>query len=411
MPSVSRILDELKKTKGTNAKKDILVRESSNSLLKNILKYALDPYIAFNVVKVPKVDIINRSARVNEEFEWAEFFRVADMCSNREITGNAAVAALLSVFQISTASNEAWMRKILKKNLAIGISAKSVNKVHKHFIPAFEIALAQKFEEKRIAEMDRVAIEPKLDGIRCFAIIKNGRATLYARSGKVLPNFGSTIGVELSGLPQGCYDGEVMGEDFTQLMRQAYRKENINLDNTYLSLFDYLPIEEWETKKCFTSCNDRYEQLVENVSRGNKKYLRVVDRDIISADVDSINAKHAQYASEGYEGAMVKDLSAVYKFGRGYEVMKLKVFNDVDLPIERCVEGTGRLEGMLGAIEVVYHGTIVQVGSGFSDADRKKIWADRDSFVGRVAEIRYQEITPDGSLRFPTFVNFRNDRE
>ena len=31
-------------------------------------------------------------------------------------------------------------------------------------------------------------------------------------------------------------------------------------------------------------------------------------------------------------------------------------------------------------------------------------------FIGRMIEVRYQEVTPDGSLRFPTFVCFRNDR-
>jgi len=107
---------------------------------------------------------------------------------------------------------------------------------------------------------------------------------------------------------------------------------------------------------------------------------------------------------------MVKDLEAPYKFGRGYEVMKLKVFHDVDLPIDSLEEGTGKHVGKLGSVGVNFNGVDVHIGSGFSDEIRESIWKDKDKFMGRIIEVRYQEVTPDGSLRFPTFVCFRNDR-
>jgi DNA ligase-1 len=90
--------------------------------------------------------------------------------------------------------------------------------------------------------------------------------------------------------------------------------------------------------------------------------------------------------------------------------MKLKEFHDVDLPIEGLIEGTGKHTGKLGSVRVVFNGVEVQVGSGFSDELRESIWASPNDFMGRIIEIRYQEVTPDGSLRFPTFVCFRNDR-
>ena len=122
------------------------------------------------------------------------------------------------------------------------------------------------------------------------------------------------------------------------------------------------------------------------------------------------NDMHNVFVEQGYEGAMVKFLDAPYKFGRGYEVMKLKSFHDVDLIIEALEEGTGKHSGKLGAIVVDFNAVKVRVGSGFSDDLREKMWNDQGNFVGRIAEVRYQEVTPDGSLRFPTFVCFRNDR-
>jgi DNA ligase-1 len=90
--------------------------------------------------------------------------------------------------------------------------------------------------------------------------------------------------------------------------------------------------------------------------------------------------------------------------------MKLKAFHDVDLPISGLLEGTGKHSGKLGSFQVLFNGVEVQVGSGLTDDLREQIWADPDSFLGRVIEVRYQEVTPDGSLRFPTFVCFRNDK-
>lgn len=408
--TVSEILTSVKEVAGSNAKKKILEMHSENVFFKKSLKYGTDPFMPFNVVKVPKIKN-RREFPLNSEQAWKEFFKVADMCAKREVTGNAAVDLLYTCFSTVKAEDESWMRKVLKKHLAIGASVKTINKVYPDLIPTFDIALAQKFEEKRLDGKSEVAVEPKLDGIRCFAIVESGKALLYARSGKLISNFDSTIGVELEKLPDGCYDGEIMGKDFIALMRQAYRKENVITDDTYLSLFDYIPMTEWKSRKAKMSCRDRYTALYDNLMMaGDLKYLKHIPRYIVSADYSSIKSWHDDFVSKGHEGAMVKDLDAPYKFGRGPEVMKLKAFNDVDLKVERLLEGTGRHSGKLGSVVVNYQGVEVQVGSGFSDDLRATVWNNPDDFIGRMIEVRYQETTPDGSLRFPTFVCFRNDR-
>jgi DNA ligase-1 len=99
-----------------------------------------------------------------------------------------------------------------------------------------------------------------------------------------------------------------------------------------------------------------------------------------------------------------------YCFGRSDAVVKVKAFNDVDLRVTGFLEGRGRHKGSLGAILVNFNGVKVRVGSGFGDTDRAEVWADKEKFLGMTAEIRYQEITPDGSLRFPTFVCWRTDK-
>jgi len=405
-------LDAIKAAKGTNAKKEILESNLGigNDIAGSILHFTFNPYISFNVVKVPKTK--DRFA-IEPDEAWELFFSNAEKCANREVTGNAAIGLMQSTFNKCSESQEKWMRKILKKNLAIGISTKSINKVSPGFIPTFDVALAQKFERKRMS--DWVYIEPKLDGIRCLAIVENGEAKLFTRAGKLITNFDDTVGRELLLLEDGCYDGEIMSTDFTELMRQVYRKEDKDISDVYFAIFDYLTLDEWKAKKGKHTLKKRKNTLNRQIGTAHAKeqlkYLKLVrfDPDMLPSETQLKNV-HDQWVAQGYEGIMIKDTDSLYSFGRDWSVMKYKAFFDADVPIIGLKEGTGKHQGKLGSFLVDYKGVEVNVGSGLNDELREKLWGDQ-TIIGRIIEVRYQEETPDGSLRFPTFVCFRNDKD
>jgi hypothetical protein len=160
---VSEILSQIKVAKGTNEKKRLLEVHAHDPLLRGALKFGLDPFTPFNVVKVPKVK--EYSILIDELESWRGFFDILTSLSLRTVTGNAAIDLVHNHFRKVGKENEMWMRKILKKHLAIGVSIKSVNKVWPGFIKTFDVALAQKFDMNRIKSKE-VYIEPKLDGIR-----------------------------------------------------------------------------------------------------------------------------------------------------------------------------------------------------------------------------------------------------
>jgi len=394
--------------KGTNAKKVLLKEYLGNLYFSTLLSYTFNPYRSFHVVKVPKTKKEERKP-IEPRESWKAFILNADKCSKREVTGNSAIALMQETFRQSSEAQEKWMRKVLKKSLAIGVSTKTLNKVQSNFIPTFDVALAQKFEMKRI-KGSQTFIEPKLDGIRCLAIVENRVAKLYTRAGKLITNFDDTVGKDLSLLNDGCYDGEIMSTDFTELMRQVYRKENKDVSDVYFGLFDYIPIKEWKSKTSKTPAWRRYETLSCRLQLAKTSHLKLVERRRIKSDYDEIKRIHDEYVTQGYEGAMLKDIQAFYCFGRDWSVMKFKAFFDADVPIIGMQEGTGKHEGKLGSFLVDYKGVNVSVGSGLTDDLREQLWQEPDEHIGRIIEVRYQEETPDGSLRFPTFVCFRNDR-
>ena len=403
---VLKFFNDIQAAKGSNAKKVVLDQHIDNELIGRVLVYALNPYYTFNVVKDPKT---KERFPIDPDESWHLFFSNAEKCANREVTGNAAIELMTSTFNKCSELQEKWMRKILKKHLAIGVSTKSVNSVRSGFIPTFDVALAQKFDMKRVKE-DSVYVEPKLDGIRCLAVVESGEAKIFTRAGKLITNFDNTLGRELAQLGDGCYDGEIMSNDFTDLMRQVYRKQNVDTSDVYLGLFDYIPLQEWKSKVGKLSCEERFKILGDRLRGRDLEYLRLIVRITCEADYDLIKEHHDKFVNGGYEGAMIKDITAPYCFGRDWSVMKFKAFFDADVPITALLEGTGKHSGKLGSFVVDYKGVEVRVGSGLTDDLREQIWSDKATHIGRTIEVRYQEETPDGSLRFPTFVCFRNDK-
>jgi DNA ligase-1 len=124
---------------------------------------------------------------------------------------------------------------------------------------------------------------------------------------------------------------------------------------------------------------------------------------------------NAQAIAGGYEGIMIKDIDAPYECKRSVAWLKLKPFIEVSLSVVAVEEGTGKNVGKLGALvcEGVDDGKAIRVnvGSGFSDANRDDYWDSRSRLLGHVVEVRADAVTQnqDGtySLRFPRFKGFR----
>ena len=67
--------------------------------------------------------------------------------------------------------------------------------------------------------------------------------------------------------------------------------------------------------------------------------------------------------------------------------------------------GAGRHKGRLGALQVeLADGTRVDVGTGFSDAER-----ENPPPIGSLITFRYQELSEAGVPRFPSYVGVRED--
>lgn len=406
----------------------ILVQaEQGNSELFKGIRLALDPMITFGVKKVP-----SHSGPDGQGLPWAVFEDLADKLAKRELTGHDARDAIELCLTIAKKNEwNDWYRRILIKDLRCGVSDKTVNKVVEkkyadYVVPTFACQLAHDSANHEGKLTGEKLVEVKLDGVRVITIVwPDGRVLQFSRNGKELVNF-EHIKNQMA-LTAGHYDvpmvfdGEVMSSSFQDLMKQVHRKTDVQSGDAVLNLFDILPLEDFEEGICTTPQHLRSQTLMGWYNHNSDSLPNVTVLHHCEVDLDTEEGQkkfkeiNQQAVDKGYEGIMIKDPDAPYECKRSTAWLKLKPFIEVSLEVIDVEEGTGRNVGRLGAF--ICEGNDdsrhirVNVGSGFSDADRDNYWNSRSSLFGKIVEVRADAITQnqDGSysLRFPRFLHFR----
>jgi DNA ligase-1 len=393
---------------------------------------AYNPFHTYNVKKISETrDLQDRPN------PWPRFWALLEQLRTRSITGSDARRAIDRVSQ--DFDSEQWntmCRRVLIKDLRCGISEKTLNKVLTNTpweIPTFSCQLA-KDSADRPGDMRGVKrLEVKLDGVRVIAILSGAGVTLHSRNGRVFDNF-RDIEQELDenirqiretlGTRQVVLDGEIVGESFQQLMRQAHRKKDVQTQNMRYHIFDWMPLSDFERGYWNRQQHRRHETLAQLVTlfQERTRCLRVMPGmtvDLSTSEGQDTMQKFAQDAvAQGFEGIMIKDLDAPYECKRSTAWLKWKPTKSYDLTIIGVEEGTGKNAGRLGALicEGTDHGCYIQVnvGSGLTDDQRNEFWQAKDEVIGQTAEIMCDAITQnqDGgySLRFPRFLRFRDDK-
>ena len=417
---------------------------STNSqVFLGLLKACYNPYVTFGVKQIP--DTVGIAGAENP---WTEFNELLLDLSYRKLTGHAARDAIQEMAE--RFDSEEWntfCAPVLRRDMRAGISSTTINKICKkteYEIPIFGCQLATN-SEGRPEMKGTKRLEPKLDGVRALFVIipsDDGEITTicYSRNGKQFDNF-THIEEQIrdnfvklvracNGTDQGrslvngfVLDGEVIGNTFQELMRQARRKSDVQADDSVFNIFDIVPLEDfrrghWNAQlRKRIALLDAMRPVVDTMPNVELLPHIMVDLDT-AAGKDQLMRYAKDNVNAGFEGIMIKELEAPYQCKRSTDWMKWKPTLTVDLEVVGVEEGTGRNQGRLGALVCagVDDGKeiSVNVGSGFSDGDRDDYWTNRNLVIGRTAEVLCDVITQnqDGtySLRFPRFVRFRDDK-
>lgn len=266
-----------------------------------------------------------------------------------------------------------------------------------------DAALPTTYDPRRHSLDCHGVVQPKLDGVRC--LIGGGGLVgpaAYSRSGGLLP--GARVAVEEVGQRLDLSAWVIDGELVSGTCEQSSGAARSTGEGLTLHVFDLVRASEWHHRRT-RPLSARREDLER--ARLSSPHVAVVPSFPVCGPA-GLSWWRDRCVAEGYEGCVWKR-DAAYPFGRSAAWLRCKPTRSVDCLVVGLETGTGRHEGMLRALLVeLPDGTQCRVGSGFSDARRRDLprW---QAALGCMAEIRYQERSPYGGLRFAWFVRLRDD--
>lgn len=417
--------DSIASTSSRTEKEAILREMKDNQPLLDLLYLCYNPFYQFHIKKIPQYHGFTDTLGDMDE-NFVDFMQLLELLRTRAITGNKAITAMENLFECFTPKEHLWYGRVLAKDLKAGITATTINKVLNMGIPQFNCSLSHPLKESKLPK--EFYIDRKLDGYRCLISVEESvegvvESKMFTRNGKLLLGYDDIL--EESSrllLPGYMYDGEIMSDSFAGTQSSAFKKSKGKQGVYYI--FDMVPLEEFtrevstvpykerlaERNKMFNDDALKDCPIIENV----QSYGPFYGKD----GLEVVNTYQRQFLDEGYEGSMVKDTGMTYQYKRSWAIQKVKSWDTIDLPIVRVEPGEPgtRLENTLGKVYVAYENNEVGVGSGFSDSERDDLWARRAEIINHTIEVQYFEKsinTKTGlpSLRFPTFIQFRPDKD
>jgi len=422
MKNVLEIIEELRNTNKRNDKIEILEKYRNNKDWIKLLKYTYDTNRHY---QFSKIDNVSECSKIELEDYLNAIFSILDLLNSREITGSSAYETLSCLRYNLPDEYKNLLDLILRRNLDIGVSVKTFNKVYDNLIPEFPVQLAVK---KPLKKKDfPVYLEEKLDGVRILVEIGNEEIIgVYTRKGNeiLLPSLNKALNLFVrfnAKYRNYILDGELISKKFSRkklsgFLNSQMQDPKLDIDDSHLVyyVFDIITKEEWETRKSVI-LSERKKRLDALFDRYySDTIIKVPYEKVDYTNRERIDEKFHEVLQNGKEGIMIKPVNREYEFKRSDAFRKLKAENTIDLRVAGVTEGSGKYKNMIGSLQCeTDDGKLrVSVGSGLTDKDRD---LPKDYYIGRIVEVKYNEfITDDNgnlSLFLPVFNGIRFDKD
>jgi ATP-dependent DNA ligase len=275
--------------------------------------------------------------------------------------------------------------------------------------------LAHKFDINRVdyTQPEGYYIQPKLDGIRCV-FTANGAWSRNDKKFMNLKHIEMALKPFFEQQPDVVLDGELYNhklkhdfEKIVSLVRKQKPTEEDRRNAQHLiqfHVYDYFSMdshyENYQTRMHNLNVADFYGPCIKHVPS-----YRVRKHE------EALNMHCDAFLSNGYEGSILRDGSALYKHGRSYGLMKFKDFSDTEATIVGYEIGKGKRTGTLGKFLMMDDDGNrfgCPPGKGYNYKDMAAMLKNIDDYIGQRATFTYFQRTNAGSYRHPLFKCIRN---
>lgn len=425
---ISSIIERLAESTSTKKKKEILLENVDNTLLKEVFFLALSPTIQFNIKKIPEYSPYYIFNLPGPRYILQDALDRLKESVRNNIRGNELIGEIKNIFENLEKNDADIFRRVIQRDLECGVSEKTANSVWEGLIYEYPCMLCDSVNEKTIKKIQWPAIvDTKMDGFRVNFSVENNMVRVLSRNGKMLHGF-EMLNESFCRISNGkdyVFDGElIVIDDFGNYIDRKTGNGLINkfvkgtgtdeiAKNLVVVLWDIIAMKDFKEEYSSVPYLTRVHNLRELMKKNDNKNIRIVEHSIADSfeDAEKIFEKRIK---EGKEGIIIKNSSGAWENKRSKHCLKMKAEKECDLKVINFLLGEGKYKGILGAISCMdASGTIrVNVGSGFTDEQRKKF--DK-KIIGQIVAIKYNEIISSKkgqarSLFLPIFQEIRTDK-
>ena len=413
---ISDFLSELNESNSSNYKISTLKKYQNSEIVKQLLKLTYDKNnFNFGMSRTRLLGILNES-NFPEGIDKIDNYLDLLQENSGKLSGNSAKEFYSLLLQKLTEDSRVILLNILGRDLKCGINIKNINKVFKNLIPKPNYMRCAVFSEKLVKKIHFPAIlQLKMDGTYREFNVSNGTVSAKTRAGEEYQN--EVLFDILKSFPDGYYMGELTIDGESRFTGNGLINSlNPPLDKIIFTCWDFLTFDEY-TGKVKTSYIDRFNRLQNLIESRDFNQVKLVENHIVN-NVSEALKQVSLWMSEGLEGGVLKDFNNTFKNGTSNTQLKIKLKVDAEMRITGFTEGTPgtKREGKIGAIQFANdEGTIKGQCSGFSDAELEEFSKNKDSLIGKIISVEFNDITKAENneyyaLSHPRFIEIRNDK-
>lgn len=398
------IICTLQTAQGNLAKQAILMEHKDDELFKKYMRAVYDPGINYYQKKIVPAKTLAVSP--SKEFSQEAIDQMIGYLAERKDTGNKAIATLSMIHHSLNGEGQELVKLMIDRSIGASVGDTMVLKTWPDLyfsVPYQRCSLLDAKAKEKFSKLPLMYVQEKCDGSFLYLVKEAGKAP------EAITRAGSKYPKEFSlRLAEGVPDGVVLiGELLVYAGDNVLDRQTGNgilnsilkggeVDEQYdfgMTAWDILTPEEFKAGKSEHTYDDRLTSLKYVTDYDSPNNIEFVNTTPVKT-LEEAYKIYSEFTAQGKEGAVLKTGSFLWKDGTSKDCVKMKVEFEIDLEITHVTEGTGKATGMMGSVGVkTREGKLTSdVGTGWSDEDRKHVWKVRDTLVGKILAVKANDI-------------------
>jgi ATP-dependent DNA ligase len=263
--------------------------------------------------------------------------------------------------------------------------------------------------------------QPKLDGMRCIAIIEGGNATVWSRTRKRIPTIPHIVDALAKMFPteqRVVLDGELYNhqyKDHFEDLMSILRGDGPDPEGEYLNAQFHV----YDCPERFVRASQHTQDApFEHRNRAVSAMLGGLDPQSPIKRVETVAVETMQQLllfyeeclTRGYEGSMYRSPEGKYEADkRSKFLLKMKEFIDQEFPIVGANTGRGKDADVVTTFDVqLPNGKVMPVRSPGTYAKKREFLKKPQLWQGKQLTVNFKRWTADGMLYIPTGKGIRD---